>query len=145
MIMAMNNKELTRRWFEEVWNKRRVAAIEELSDPSAVVFGLADGGKPMGFDQFLPFYTRFTETFPDIRIIVDEVLEDGDKTVARLHAVGTHTGGAMGVPPTGNRINITGIIITRWKDGKIIEAWNEFDAWGMMQQISGPAPMKVKQ
>src|SRR5258706_11047836 len=98
----------------------------------------------MGMHQFLAFYTRFTETFPDIRIIVDEVLEEGDKTVARLHAVGTHTGGAMGGAPTGRRINITGIIITRREDGKIIEAWNEVEAWGVMQQIHGPGALKVK-
>jgi hypothetical protein len=45
----------------------------------------------------------------------------------------------MGVPPTGKRIAVSGLIWTRWKDGRIVEAWNEFDALGMMQQMTGGA------
>jgi len=134
--MPHDIRALSRRWFDEVWNNRNRAAIAELSHPEAHVFGLAEPGKAIRIDGFLPFYERFLATFPDIRIEVDDVIVEGDQSALRLRATGTHTGGAMGVPPSGNRINLSGIIWTRWKDGKIIEAWNEFDALGMMQQMT---------
>jgi predicted ester cyclase len=143
--MPPDNKTLARRWFEEVWNNRRRDAIGELSHPDAVTYGLGEGGGPGRIADFIPFWERFIATFPDLRITVEDVIAEGDKTAIRIHATGTHTGDAMGIAPTQRPVRLTGIIITRWKDGKIIEAWNEFDAWGMMQQLAGPAPMKIKQ
>jgi predicted ester cyclase len=142
--MSHDLKALSRRWFEEVWNKRNLAAVPELSQPDAIAWGLAPDGKAIGFDSFLPFHKRFIDTFPDFHITVDDVLQEGDKTVVRLTATGTHTGHAMGVSPTGRPIRMTGMIMIRWKEGKIIEGWNEFDAWGMMQQLSAPPTMYVK-
>jgi len=143
-------KALSRRWFEEVWNRRNLDVVPELADPNAVSFGLADGARPMPFTEFLPFHQRFIQTFSDFHIAVDDVLQEGDKTVVRITATGTHTGGAMGVPPTNRPVRVTGLIMIRWKDGRIYEAWNEFDAWGMMQQMTAGAPAgagtaKVKQ
>ena len=143
--MPPDNKTLARRWFDEVWNNRRTEAIHELSHPTAVTYGLGEGGGPGTINDFLPFYQRFLATFPDLKITVEDVIAEGDKTAIRIHATGTHTGDAMGIAPTHRPVRLTGIIITRWKDGKILEAWNEFDAWGMMQQLTGPAPMKIKQ
>jgi len=142
--MPHDLKALSRRWFDEVWNQRRLASIAELSHPEAIAYGLDAEGKGITFDKFYPFHKRFIDTFPDFHIKVDDVIEEGDKTVVRLTATGTHTGHAMGVSPTGRRIRMTGMIMIRWRDGKIIEGWNEFDAWGMMQQLSGPPAMYVK-
>jgi steroid delta-isomerase-like uncharacterized protein len=145
--MSHDLKALSRRWFEEVWNKRRQDAIYEMAQPDAITYGLGEGGTPGGIDQFIPFWRRFLDTFPDLHIAVEDVIAEGDKTATRVRCTGTHKGTAMGVPPTGKRINITGLILVRWKDGKIIEGWNEFDAYGMMQQLSPApaAPMKIKQ
>lgn len=143
--MAHDNKALTRRWFEEVWNNRRREAIHELSHSDATTYGLAEGATAVGIEQFIPFYDRFLATFPDMHIKVEDVIGEGNKTAVRLIATGTHKGDAMGIAPTNKKISFSGIILVRWKDGKIIEAWNEFDAWGMMQQLTGPTAMKIKQ
>jgi len=142
--MSHDLKALSRRWFDEVWNDRRLDVVPELSHEHAVVYGLVGDGKPAKIADFIPFRERFLQTFPDFHIKVDDVIQEGDKTVVRLTATGTHEGDAMGIAPTGRRVNLSALIMTRWKDGKIIEAWNEFDAWGMMQQLTGPAAMKIK-
>ena len=138
--MPHDNKALLRRWFDEVWNSRRRDAIDELAHPDVVTYGLGEGGAPGGIDQFVPFRDRFLATFPDLHIAVEDVIAEGDKTAARIRATGTHTGAAMGIPPTGKKVTVTGLILVRWKDGQIIEGWNEFDAYGMMQQLTTPAP-----
>ena len=136
--MPQDNKALARRWFDEVWNNRNKAVIHELAHPAVKTYGLGEGGAPGGVEQLIPFIDRFLTAFPDIKISVDDVLADGDQTAVRLHATGTHTGGGMGVPATGRKINVSGIIWMRWKDGQIIEGRNEFDAYGMMQQLTAP-------
>jgi predicted ester cyclase len=142
--MSHDLKALSLRWFDEVWNKRNRQAIFELSDPNVITYGLADGEKAVGIQEFLPFFDRFIATFPDIHIAVEDVIAEGDKTAIRISASGTHTGNAMGIAPTGKRVKLSGIIMVRWKDGKIAEGWNEFDAWGMMQQLVGKPELMVK-
>jgi predicted ester cyclase len=59
----------------------------------------------------------------------------------RWSARGTHQGELVGVDPTGNQVQITGITISRIEGGKIAEDWINYDALGMMQQIGAiPEP-----
>ena len=139
------NKELVRRWFAEVWNRRLRIAIDELMSPDAVIYGLAEGPEAVkGKDGFVPFFERFVSAFPDIEIVIDDVVAEGDVTVARIHAKATHTGEGLGVAATGRPVRVTAIVWARWQDGKIVEAWNELDALGMMQQISAAPPPSPK-
>lgn len=137
-------KFLTRHWFDQVWNNRKEHVIHEMIHPGARGFGLSEGSQPITVEGFIPFYQRFLGAFPDLRIAVEDVLVDGDQSACRVRAEGTHTGAHFGVPPTNKTVAFTGIIWMRWRDGKITESWNEFDAWGLMQQLTGPPPMKVK-
>jgi steroid delta-isomerase-like uncharacterized protein len=144
--MHHDNKQLTRRWFEEVWNQRRVATIHEMIVPGTVAFGLTESGHAMSVEGFMPFFERFTGAFPDLRIAVEDVVGEGDQTVCRLRATGTHTGAQLGMQPTGRAVAFSAIVWCRWRDGRIAESWNEFDAWGLMQQLGAPQPqakMKV--
>jgi predicted ester cyclase len=64
--------------------------------------------------------------------------------VAHWRAQATHQGEYMGIPPTGNRVNFTGISIYRIERGQIAESWGVSDLLGMMQQLGaigelGPA------
>lgn len=146
--MPQDNKALTRRWFEEVWNKAREAAIDEMLAPDVIAHGLAEDGRDgTGPDDFRKFYRQFRSGIPDIRITVDQVIEEGDTTACRFTANGTHSGDGMGIKATNRPIRVSGICMMRWRDGRIVEGWNEFDAAGLMRQITGPgaaAPAKVK-
>ncbi len=78
--------------------------------------------------------------FPDFRMEVVEMLQDGDKVVARLRMRGTHQGEFMGIPASGNPIDVAGIDINQWRDGKCIAHWGVTDFAAMMQQIGDGAP-----
>lgn len=134
---AERNKELTRRWFEEVWNQRKPQAIDELLAPDAVAHGLEPAGQvpPPGPAGFRKFWQAFCGAFPDLRIEIEDVIAEGDKTAARFSFRGTHRGDQLGPPATHKPIVATGISITRWRDGQIVEGWNEFDAMRLFQQI----------
>jgi len=133
---------LSRQWFESVWNRRDESAIDRLASPQAVTQGLTEDGQPShGLDHFKRFRQGFLSAFPDLKIDVEDVLVDREKSAVRLSFSGTHTGDGIGVPPTGRRFISSAIVIFRWQDGKVVEAWNEFDAAGMMRQLQAPAAM----
>ena len=59
----------------------------------------------------------------------------GRKVVTRFRAHGTHRGETQELgPPTGKRVETTGISIERFSEGKVAESWDSFDALGMIQQ-----------
>ena len=72
---------------------------------------------------------------------VEDLIAEGDKVVTRWRARGTHQGELMGIPPSGNPVEVTGITIHRIEGGKVVETWANYDALGMMQQVGAvPEP-----
>ena len=130
-------KALIRRWFEEVWNKGREEAIEEMFAEDGIAHGLAGetGAALRGPGGFKPFFRSFRGAFPDIEVIVEDTIAEGDKVAARCRLRATHAGDNLGFAATGKPMEITGIAIVRVESGKIVEAWNNFDFMSMFQQL----------
>ena len=131
------NKALMRRWFKEVWNQGRAEAISELFAEDGVAHGLSDDvNAPLkGPGGFLPFHSQFREAFPDIEVGVEDQIAEGDRVVTRCSVRGKHAGDSLGFAATQSPVDFTGVTITRIKDGKIIEAWNNFDFMKMYKQL----------
>ena len=130
-------KALVRRWFEEVWNKGRSEAIDEMFAEDGIAHGLADEtGAPLrGPQGFKSFFHKFRDAFPDIEVIVEDAIAEGDKVAARCRVRATHAGDSLGFAATQRPIEITGMTFARVRDGKIVEAWNNFDFMVMFQQL----------
>ena len=128
---------LLHRWFDEVWNKGRAEVIDEMFDCAGVAHGLTDesGNELCGPEGYKPFFMNFRGSFPDIHITIEDTVVAGDKIVARCRVKGTHTGEGLGFAATQQPVEFTGITIVRVQDGKIVEAWNNFDFMGMFQQL----------
>lgn len=135
--MSEENRALLHRWFEEVWNKGRAEAIDELFAEDGIAHGLSDDtGAPLrGPAGFREFHKNFRSAFPDIIVTVEDTVAEGDKVVARCSVRAVHTGEGLGFAATKRPMEITGIAITRIKDGKIVEAWNNFDFMSMFRQL----------
>ena len=132
-----DNKALVRRWFEEVWNKGRADAIPEMFAEDGIAHGLSDDpSAPLkGPGGFLPFHSQFREAFPDIEVIVEDQIAEGDTVATRCSVRGKHAGDSLGFAATQLPVEFTGVTITRIKDGKIVEAWNNFDFMKMYRQL----------
>ena len=141
--MSEENKALVRRWFEEVWNKGRAEAINEMFAEDGVAHGLSDaGGESLrGPEGFRPFFRSFRDAFPDIEVVVEDVIAEGDKLAARCSVRAKHQGDTLGFRATGRPIEITGMTFARVRGGKIVEAWNNFDFMTLFQQL-GAVEMK---
>jgi steroid delta-isomerase-like uncharacterized protein len=125
------------RWFEEVWNKQREAAIDEMTIPEVTTHGLEhpDGTVVKGREGFKDFHKLFCSAFSDIHVKVEDTLTEGDKTMARCVVTGIHTGPGLGKPATGKPVQFTGMCIVRLENGKLAEAWNNFDMATMYRQL----------
>jgi len=126
-----------------VWNKGRAGAIDEMFAEDAIAHGLADasGGDLRGPADFKPFFHGFRAAFPDIQVTVEETVAEGDKLAARCTVTGTHTGEGIGFAATNQPVTFTGMCLLRIKDGKIVEAWNNFDFMSMFRQLGAIQPM----
>jgi predicted ester cyclase len=78
--------------------------------------------------------------FPDLRSSEDELLAAGERVVVRRTMRGTHRGPFMGIAPTGQAVEFSGIWLAHLREGKIAEQWVSFDALGLLRQI-GALPM----
>jgi steroid delta-isomerase-like uncharacterized protein len=141
-----DGKALVRRWFAEVWNAQREATIDELAAPDCVIHGLGEDGAPVkGPEAFKRFWRQFLAGLPDVHVTVEDVIAEGDRVACRFVAEATHTGDGLGVKATGRRVRVSGITWVRVRGGHIVEGWNEFDAAGLLRQITGAAaPAAVK-
>jgi steroid delta-isomerase-like uncharacterized protein len=88
-----------------------------------------------GREGLRALFAEIRSGFSDFRIHVHDVITEDDIVVARVTFSGTHTGSFAGAPATGKPINMTGIDIIRYRDGKAVERWGEFDNLSLLQQL----------
>ena len=139
--MSEENKNLVYKWFEQVWNDHDENAIDELLAEDGIANGLndADGNPLRGPEGFKTLHRSFLSAYPDLKITVEDIVSEGDKVAARCKVAGTHKGDGLGIKATDQPIEFTGMTIVRIENGKIAEAWNEFDFMKMYSQIGAIA------
>jgi steroid delta-isomerase-like uncharacterized protein len=140
--MSTEQNKANDRRLLEVLNRGNLALLDELIAPSIVSH---DASTTMqGLEAYKRFVSDYLTAFPDLHFTIEELIAEGDKTVTRWTARGTHRGELMGIPPTGKQATVTGITIIHWSNGKSVESWLNFDALGMLQQLGVvPAPGQV--
>ena len=120
-------RTLATRWFEEIWNQRRDATIDELMAADAV--GHMEGAPDVhGRTDFRKVRDTLLGAFPDLHIVVDDVLADDHRAVVRWHLTASHKGDHFGFPATNKPVSFSGLIWLTFRDGQIVEgrdAWNQ--------------------
>jgi len=137
-------KALTLRFFEE-FNKGKaagMAAIDEICDAN-VIYHNTLGMDVVGINNFKQAMSSNYDAVPDGKLILDDIIVEGDEAALRYTSTGTHTGTFMGIPPTNKKVTIWILEIDRFSHGKIVEIWARTDTLGLMQQL-GVVPMPKK-
>jgi len=97
---------------------------------------------PKGRDHIRSFLSGSRASWPDIQIIAEHVLAEGDLVMGRCVTTATHTVDAMGIPATGKRVTTTFWDLHRFDDeGRIEQTWNLMDSLSVMLQL-GVKPEK---
>jgi predicted ester cyclase len=123
------NKAVVRREQEELWNHTGdLDAAEEL-----FAAGQAEAAKQEA--------ANFRRGFPDVTSIIENLIAEGDKVVARWRSRATHQGDYMGIAPSGKAVEFTGISFYRIEGNKIAQSWNIEDQFGLMRQVGAIAEL----
>jgi steroid delta-isomerase-like uncharacterized protein len=133
--MSEENKALVRRWFEELFNEGNLEVADEIFASNNIPHDPSLPNLPLGPEGAKQLVNLYRSAFPDVRLTIEDELADGDKVVTRWVGRGTHQGVLMGVAPTGEQVETTGISIWRIEEGKIVESWANYDTLGMLQQV----------
>lgn len=134
------NKALVRR-FVQIWGKGSLDTLDELAAPNFSVYYPLLRETVHGSEAFKQVLMGFHAGLPDVEVVSEDVIAEGDQVVVRWTAQGRHTGALLGIPPTGKQVTLTGITIYRLADGKIVEERGEEDALSFMQQLGVVPPM----
>jgi steroid delta-isomerase-like uncharacterized protein len=137
-VVDSPNKAVVRRIIEEIWNGRDTSKAHDLITREVRDHNLGPG-ESGGLDGFIAHHRDFMTGSSDLYITVEDLIEEGDRVVARLTWRGTHDGSLFGIPSSGKFLTVTNITIYRLAEGKVIDVWRNQDALGMMEQI-GVAP-----
>jgi len=134
--MEEDPKYLTRRWFEEVWNKQRESAIEEMFPADGEALGLPEPDSVIrGPEEFKKYHQTLIGTFPDIRLHLDDMVAEGNTVAVRWTATMTHLGDKLGYAPTGKKLSLNGSSFLICQGGKIVRAWNQMDFARLLAQL----------
>ena len=139
--MSEQNKALARRFYETVFNRKDVDAIDELCVQDFVDHSAMPGQAP-GTEGVKEMFTALVRAFPDLRVDVEELIAERDLVAARVSGGGTHKGELFGTAPTGKALRFNAIDVIRFQNGKAVEVWHQGDdAIGLMQLgIQMPMP-----
>jgi steroid delta-isomerase-like uncharacterized protein len=127
------NKDIVRR-YQDAYNNQDYDALDDLvatdvSTPNMI------SSVPRGLEGAKQVHQKTVTGMPDYHTAIEDLIAEDDKVVARVRITGTHTGDFYGIPPTGKRIDLSGIYIVRIADGRIVEHWGEENGVTVLRQL----------
>lgn len=134
--MAQSPHDIAVRWFEEVWNKGRLEAVDELATPDARSYGFPQPGSVLNREEFKEYLLEFRRSFTHIHVNVDETVAEGYRVGARWTGQMKHTGSGLGFAPTGRVVEVHGMSMLHLRDGLISEGWNALDLGSIVSFLS---------
>ena len=132
------NKMAIRRLTDEALNQGNMDVLDHVL---ADTFTYHDPANPgvTSRDDYKQFVAALRTTFPDIHFTIEDEVADGDQLAIRWTMRGTHRGDlvmpAGPIPPTGKQVQVSGITLIRFTEGKVVEEWQNADNLGFLQQL----------
>jgi steroid delta-isomerase-like uncharacterized protein len=128
------NKNLIRRFYDEMWNPWNFAKAEELLAPEIVFRGTL-GSETRGREAFCNYMRRVQRAFPDFHNKIESMTAEDDRVVARMSYRATHRGEILGVAPAGKAITYAGAAFFRIEHSEVAEGWVLGDLLGLLRQL----------
>ncbi len=129
------NKALVRQHYEALWNQGQLPVAEALYAPATIGHspGQPDHGGYPACEQAT--IVRSRQLFPDLQVVIEDQIAEGDRVVTRWRFAGTPAGARAATLPPGTRVTVTGVHIHRIAGGQIVEVWAYPDRLGLLRQL----------
>jgi predicted ester cyclase len=133
-MVAKRYKEIYARLYNEVLNQGDLQVIDEIIHSNVTTHSPMPG-QEQGVAGFKKTISDFREAFPDLKVVPQIILGEGDKVAGYFIVNGTHKGKFMNTPPTGKSFTYEEMVIVKFKGDRIIEHWSVVDAVSFMTQL----------
>jgi predicted ester cyclase len=130
------NKDIYRRFYEEVLNGGKFELAAEFLDPVVVSHNPLPEQQP-GAAGFIAALTEMRRAFPDLHAVATHLFAEDEHVAARFQVTATHQGDFFGIRATGRKIHYEEHVIVRFAGGRIVEHWAVADGLAIMQQLGG--------
>jgi len=128
MSQSEQHRALAVNWFEQVWNQADEAAIDRLFHPQGHCYGFPEPDSDLvGPAAFKAVHRQFLSAFSPIRIVVEDLVVEGDRVAIRWTSHMTHSGNGLGFPASGKQAALSGSSFIIVQDGQIMHGWNHMD------------------
>lgn len=131
--MAVDIKQVSRKILEDVFGKGKLEYLDQVCDSSFKGHDPLSGEFDIG--QFKRDVEGYRTAFPDLTPEVLGLCAEGDTVCMRWRCTGTHEKAFMGVQPTGKKITVDGISFDRYRNGKLVESFAQWDTLRFLQTL----------
>lgn len=132
------NKAIVQNAYEKIWNQGNLDAADKFFTADYVYHAVPEIHGAEGVKQHV---AALRTSSPDFHLSIEDMIAEGDKVVSRWTGGGTQESEFMGIPSSGKKVNLTGILISRIENGKIAEEWETSDQLGLLQLLGVVPPM----
>ncbi len=119
--------------FIAIFNEQNLAIADEIFAPSFKAY--VSGAPELDREGWKAYVQFFRTSFPDLHLVVEDLVATDDKVVIRVILRGTHQEAFQGIPATGKQVAFAGIAMHRVVQGQSVEHWGVMDLLSLMQQI----------
>ncbi|HQR30422.1 MAG TPA: ester cyclase [Anaeromyxobacteraceae bacterium] len=137
--MAVDMKQTSRRLMEEAFGKGNLEVFDELCSEDFRAHDPVTGDADRSQEK--ENCRMYRKAFPDLKPAILASYAAGDVCVQHWRMTGTHQGELLGLAPMGARCTVEGITVDRFKGGRIVESWTQWDALGLMRQLGVAQPL----
>jgi steroid delta-isomerase-like uncharacterized protein len=132
--MSRESAEAALGTFAEGVNTGKFELFDQVVAANCVDHDPADGqvSGPAGYRMF---FSGLRTAFPDMNVTPEIIVQDEDTIAFAYTLSGTHTGSLGKIPPSGKKVKIRGMQISKFKDGKMVERWGSSDEKTLLKQI----------
>ncbi len=133
-MSAEENKAIVRR-FWGIWEEGNIDLFGELLAADHINHNPATPDQPTGAEGARQVVSMFRSAMPDLKVVIEDMIAEGDQVATRYTLEGTHEGELFGGPPTGQHLSIKSMTVERVSEGKIRGHWRVTNNLEMMQQL----------
>jgi steroid delta-isomerase-like uncharacterized protein len=124
------------RYNQDVWDSHNPDVLAKYVASDARVHSMTPGNVAgTGLDYLKARAASLLKAFPDVKFVIEDFIQQGDRLAARVTLEGTHRGDFAGIPATGKRMKVYDLAMYRIVDGKITDIWSLIDMQAMRDQL----------
>lgn len=135
--MSSHIAGVIRRYYNDLWSLGNLSAADDIFAADVALYGPEHPDGVRGLDAIKREVVATRKAFPDLRLMVDKQVIEGDRAMVRWTMLGTQAGEFRGLTPTDRIILLSGVDLLYVKEGKITMIWSYFDAMVAYQQRAG--------